>query len=503
MYGTQYVLTCRGCHAIIYPCDCCHQVAAHPAVSSSYSACSECGFLTLIGPQLRRLLQLPALLPLSSSTALSIQSSISLPLYQQHKTAAYQSAFTAYRRAEQSHRRQQRAAHEAKDGGESDTTDHAIRPAQPTTSTTTNKSRKQEQSDPALPKAGESTLLRLREELLAIGQLSSTCAVVPPSPTFRYGVQPLDSVPFTSHHLDNVYSTLLPFHSSCSSSSSTSSPAATSALGLLSSNTLSSFHSAAVRFFAARAELMSYIQKVEQGWKVLQRVQRTYAELDAEEAHYSANTHNQTIPEPPTTDTHTDDEADEHDEHKTDGSTNASSGAPTAGVPTATHSKAVQRGVMGIVDNVLCCRLKHTCDQLHTRAASHLPLLSAINTLLLPLYADLQAALDRGGRSGGSAAVAADVRCAERSDGDVAEAGELGMDGGGVELLLWSCWLLRCCYCGVSSVLQRAVHWSEIVNVPAQQPVVAAAAHGCAENDTTHAAEEGGTEVKQQTSSVQ
>ena len=453
LYGTQYVLTCPGCQAIIYPCDGCHQVAAHPAASTLYSACSECGFLTLINPQLRRLLRLPPLLPLSSSTTLSIQSSISLQLYLEHRTAAYQSAFTAYRRAEQSHRHQR--ADEAKDGGESDTTDHAIRPAQPTVSS----AKKRKKADTVLPKAGESTLLRLREELLAIGQLSSAQRLAPPS--FRYGVQPLDSVPFTSHHLQSLHTTLLSLHSTLSSSSLSSSSTAASAVGSLSSSSLSSFHAAATSFFSARAGLMSCIQKVRQGWTVLQRVQRTYAELEAEETNNSHPTTNQLSNKLQSADMHTDDEVEEQDEHRADRAA-AHPAAPVVGAA-VTHSKAVQRGVMGIVENVMSCRLQHTCNELHTRAAPHLPLLSTINTLLLPLYTDLHSTL----ASRRKLAAATDVPCMEQCDGEMEAVDGLGADvlDGRVELLLWCCWLLRCCYCGVSSVLQRAVYWSNIVNV--------------------------------------
>ena len=472
LYGTQYVLTCPGCRAIIYPCDCCHQVAAHPAdPTASHSACRECGFLTLINPQLRRLLRLPALLPLSSATTLSIQSSISLPLYRERREAAYQSAFTAYKRAEQAANRRQRAD-EAKDGGESDTTDHAIRPAQQTTSTT----KKRKRADTVLPNAGESTLLRLREELLAMGQLSSSRLLAPPS--FWYGVQPLDSVPFTSHHLESLSSTLRSVIGDPAPLIASLSTVSLPSPKPLTSTAVSSFHDQAVFFFSARAKLVECIQQVRQGWSILSRVQRTYAELEAEVVLTSANKHEQPIKQPRATDMHTDDEADEHDEHKAEKDTAATSTASASSVA-STHSREVQRGVMAIVENVMRCRLQHTCNQLHIRTASHLPLLSAINTLLGILYVELLSTL-RNDRSG---VARVDVLCVERCEAEV-EAGDGtggGLWDGRVDELLWCCWMLRCCYCGVSAVLQRAVYWSEVVDEPRQQSAVAVEVNGSSE----------------------
>ena len=217
-YGSQYVLTCPGCQAIIYPCDCCHQVAAHPAVtvtasasssSCSFSACSECGFLTLINPRLRQLLRLPTLLPLSSTTTLSIQSSISLPLYQQRREFLYKSAHTAHKaldRAEQASKRREEEA-EAEDGGESDTIDQPIRPAQRTAFITRKRPKAADGAQSSEMTLLETALLRRREELLAVNQLLSTQLRSPPS--FSYGAQLLDSVPFTSHHLQSLHSTLL------------------------------------------------------------------------------------------------------------------------------------------------------------------------------------------------------------------------------------------------------------------------------------------------------
>ena len=421
----------------MYPCDGCQQVAAHVAAASSlHSACRECGFLTLIDPRIRRLLRLPPLLPLSSSTTLSIQSSISLPLHKQHKNAAYSAAFKAYQLAEQSSRRQR--AEEAKDGGESDTTDHALRLAQPTVSASSGKKRRKSSSVTSKP--GEATLLRLREEVLAIGQLSFAQLLQPPS--FQYGVQPLDSVPFTSHHLHSLHTTLQSLHST--------------------PDALSSFHTAAVDFFAARASLVSSTERAQQGWSVLQRVRRTFAELRAEELR-----DNKSTAAPRQTSAHTDDEADEQrEEQKADASTSARPNESTEAGTGATHSKAVQRGVMGIVENVNSCRLQRSSEQLLARAAPHLPLLSAINALLLPLYPELLQRTTDGGRRRAESVLG--VVCTEReAEGAGGWEGEWADER--VQLLLWCCWLLRCCYCGVSSVLQRAVYWAQRVEAPAQQ----------------------------------
>ena len=144
---------------------------------------------------------------------------------------------------------------------------------------------------------------------------------------------------------------------------------------------------------------------------MLQRVQRTYAEVLTEEVRITQHRRDQPNKQPQPADVHTDDEAEERDERKVD-DTAAGSHAPAAAA--ASYNKTVQRGVMAVVNNVMACRLQHTCDELHTRTAPHLPLLSAINSLLLSLYADLQTTLASSSGRAWNADV--DVLCVERCE---------------------------------------------------------------------------------------
>jgi len=68
-----------------------------------------------------------------------------------------------------------------------------------------------------------------------------------------------------------------------------------------------------------------------------------------------------------------------------------------------------------------------------------------------------------------------DRLCVELCE-EEAEGGMEGLGGGEELLLLWCWWLLRCCYRGVSSVLRRAVYWSDIAEAP--QALVVAVERG-------------------------
>ena len=451
----------------MYPCDGCHQVASHPPAPlpaarpsslPAYSACRECGFLTVLSPSLRALLQLPPLLPLPPASTLAIQSAIDHAAYLKLKTAAYFSAFQAFRRAVNAGKKGAEAGRgagggggggvERKDGGESDGTDEGKERA-----------REEEQDSLQLPRVDdESTLLRLREELLAINAVAAASPSPSPSPqhpVFRYGVQPIDTQPFSPQHLRILLQLLaaLPADSAAPSSSSTSTSAAAEPL---SSAALLSLQHEVESFFSFAGQLSACVRGVRESWRVLQSVRRTYSELEQEERRLRAAARKRR---------RADSLGDEEDEEAKAGSE----------LRREQDSKQVERGVMGILENVISCRLQSQCLQLHRIAAPHFAALSTVNRMLLLLYACIS--VRRG----------AGLEEEDRSDrGGVLPScqvvGEAEEDEAVSELLLCAS-LCRCLYAMIISRLKEAVYWSECMTAEGRAGVDTTTASTAAEAD--------------------
>ena len=419
LHPPLYVLSCALCRATVYPCECCHQVCAHlvtsPAPPSplSFSACAHCGFLAVVTPAVRRLLRLPPLLPLSSGVALSIQSAIDREAHVAAKTSAYLRAFQAFRRAVHSAKR---GGREGKDGGESDTTDGGP------------------DEQRLMPKVDESTLLRLREELLALSG-SATAQRRPPS--FAYGAAPGDRLPCGLPQLAVLQGLL-------SSRAADAAAAAAAPLSAsLSAPSLSSFASAARAFIAALSDVRRAVRRVKHVWTVVQRVRRTYEEIDRTEPAALSRKRRRSV--------HNDGRVEEKER----------------------SAKDVERGVMGILLNALSCTLARDCSRLRRLIEPHWPLLSALNGLLTALYAAL--ATDRriaptAGFSASSPSADDPLRpllpqCREDDDADADDAADC--DAVSVDVLCVT--LCRCLYVRLAAALKEAEHWSAIAEEQPRQ----------------------------------
>jgi hypothetical protein len=201
---------------------------------------------------------------------------------------------------------------------------------------------------------------------------------------------------------------------------------------------------------------------------VLQSVRRTYSELEQEERRLRAAARKRR---------RSDSIGEEEDEDA----------AAVSRRRREQESKHVERGVMGILENIISCRLQSQCEQLHSIAAPHFAALSTVNRLLLLLYARIcqrrgegQEDEERSG-AGGVLPSCQVVGGAEEEDA--------------VSELLLCVSLCRCLYATVISRLKDAVHWSDCMTADGRADQETPIASATAPADATKPAKDAADRV--------